>query len=255
MFEVKKGDVLAGYLFGTMHTGVDAEKELNPIVFTKLDEAKVVVMEADVFNVDPFEIAKTAMYPPGKSVVKDLKPEHWKIVVDRLASFLMPESSLAQMKPWFIGTMLVQKMLPEVEPIDSVIYKRASKAGKKLVYVETVKEQLDMVEKSFDVKVLDDMLGDMKKTEQMTLDLADAYRKGDVEKLTALTFDPEEMKKHPPMFDLLFFARNAKWVPKLGPMFDQGGVFVAVGAGHLLGDKGVPALLANKGYSVERIKL
>ncbi|MBL8741147.1 MAG: TraB/GumN family protein, partial [Myxococcales bacterium] len=123
MFEVKKGDVLAGYLFGTMHTGVDAEKELNPIVFTKLDEAKVVVMEADVFNVDPFEIAKTAMYPPGKSVVKDLKPEHWKIVVDRLASFLMPESSLAQMKPWFIGTMLVQKMLPEVEPIDSVIYK------------------------------------------------------------------------------------------------------------------------------------
>ncbi|MBL8742154.1 MAG: TraB/GumN family protein [Myxococcales bacterium] len=104
------------------------------------------------------------------------------------------------------------------------------------------------------MKVLDDMLGDMKKTEQMTLDLADAYRKGDVEKLTALTFDPEEMKKHPPMFDLLFFARNAKWAPKLGPMFDQGGVFVAVGAGHLLGDKGVPALLAKKGYSVERIK-
>lgn len=254
MFEVKKGDALAGYLFGTMHTGVDAEKELNPIVFRKLDEAKVVVMEADVFNVDPFEIAKTAMYPAGKSVVKDLKPEHWKIVVDRLGSFMMPESTLAQMKPWFIGTMLVQKMLPEVEPIDSVIYKRASAAGKKMVYVETVKEQLEMVEKSFDVKVLDDMLGDMKKTEQMTLDLAESYRKGDIEKLITLTFDAEEMKKHPPMFDLLFFARNAKWAPKLAPLLDQGGVFVAVGAGHLLGDKGVPALLQKQGYSVERIK-
>jgi uncharacterized protein len=167
---------------------------------------------------------------------------------------MLPESSLAQMKPWFIGTMLVQKMLPEVEPIDSVLYKRAEKAGKKLVYVETVKEQLDMVEKSFDVKVLDDMLGDMKKTESMTLELADAYRKGDIEKLTTLTFDAEEMKKHPPMFDLLFYARNAKWVPKLVPLFDQGGVFVAVGAGHLLGDKGVTALLAKQGYSVERIK-
>ncbi len=254
MFEVKKGDVVAGYLFGTMHTGVDAEKELNPIVFRKLDLAKVVVMEADVFNVDPFEIAKTAMYPPGKSVKKDLAPGRWQIVVDRLSSFMLPESSLAQMKPWFIGTMLVQKMLPEVEPIDSVLYKRAEKAGKKLVYVETVKEQLDMVEKSFDVKVLDDMLGDMKKTEAMTLDLADAYRKGDVEKLTKLTFDAEEMKKHPPMFDLLFFARNSKWVPKLVPLLDQGGVFVAVGAGHLLGDKGVPALLVKQGYSVERIK-
>ena len=221
----------------------------------KLDEAKVVVMEADVFNVDAFEIAKTAMYPPGKSVVKDLKPEHWKIVVDRLSSFLLPESSLAQMKPWFIGTMLVQKMLPEVEPIDSVLYKRATKAGKKLVYVETVKEQLGMVEKSFDVKVLDDMLADMKKTEKMTLELADAYRKGDVEKLTTITFDAEEMKKHPPMFDLLFFARNEKWIPKLVPLFEQGDVFVAVGAGHLLGDKGVQALLAKKGFSVERIKL
>jgi len=242
LFEVKKGNAV-GYLFGTMHTGVDAHKELNPIVFKKLDEAKVVVLEADVFNVNPMEIAKVAMFPPGtEGVAKKLKPGHWKIVVDRLSSFLMPESSLAQMKPWFIGTMLVQKMLPEVEPIDSVIYHRADRAGKQLVYVETVKEQLDMVEKSFEVKVLDDMLADMPKTERLTLELADAYRKGDLDALTK-------------MFEMMFFARNNAWVPKLMPLFDKGGVFVAVGAGHLLGDKGVGALLAKQGYSVERIKL
>ncbi len=254
LFVATKGDA-ESFLFGTMHTGVDAEKELHPIVFHKLAAAKVVVLEADVFNADAMMVMKTAMLPAGQSLKTKIAPARWKIVVDRLASFLMPESTLAQMKPWFVGTMLVQKMLPEVEPMDAVIYQRAKKDGKQIEFLETVEQQLKLVDKSFDVKVLDDMLGELDKTEKMTKDMASAYRRGEIDALSALVFDPEERKKHPAMFDVLFDARNAAWIPKLEPLLGKGSVFVAVGAGHLLGDKGVPALLTAKGFSVARITL
>jgi uncharacterized protein YbaP (TraB family) len=49
------------------------------------------------------------------------------------------------------------------------------------------------------------------------------------------------------------FARNHSWIPKLDELFHQDGVLIVVGANHLLGAKGVPALLAQRGYHVTRL--
>jgi uncharacterized protein YbaP (TraB family) len=49
------------------------------------------------------------------------------------------------------------------------------------------------------------------------------------------------------------FERNAKWIPELEPLFAKGDVFVAVGADHLIGDRGVVALLRARGFTVTRI--
>jgi uncharacterized protein YbaP (TraB family) len=53
--------------------------------------------------------------------------------------------------------------------------------------------------------------------------------------------------------DELVFARNRSWIPKLEELFRQDDVLVVVGADHLLGSKGVPALLAQRGYHVTRL--
>jgi uncharacterized protein YbaP (TraB family) len=53
--------------------------------------------------------------------------------------------------------------------------------------------------------------------------------------------------------DQLVFARNRSWIPKLEQLFQQDDVLVVVGADHLLGAKGVPALLAQHGYHVRRL--
>ncbi len=55
------------------------------------------------------------------------------------------------------------------------------------------------------------------------------------------------------MDDLMVFQRNAAWIPQLEKIFAQGGVFVAVGADHLIGDKGVIALLRGRGFTITRI--
>jgi len=53
--------------------------------------------------------------------------------------------------------------------------------------------------------------------------------------------------------DLMVFQRNARWIPQLEKLFADGDVFVAVGADHLLGDKGVIALLRKRGFTATRI--
>jgi len=52
----------------------------------------------------------------------------------------------------------------------------------------------------------------------------------------------------------LLYKRNASWIPELEQMHDAGGGFVAVGAMHYLGPKGVLALLAADGYTITRLQ-
>lgn len=51
----------------------------------------------------------------------------------------------------------------------------------------------------------------------------------------------------------LVYDRSAAWIPKLETLFAGGDVVIAVGAGHLRGPKGVPALLTAAGYTVTRV--
>jgi uncharacterized protein YbaP (TraB family) len=52
----------------------------------------------------------------------------------------------------------------------------------------------------------------------------------------------------------LLDQRNIKWVEYLSPQFQQTSFFVAVGAGHLGGEKGLIKLLRNQGYTVTPIR-
>ena len=46
-------------------------------------------------------------------------------------------------------------------------------------------------------------------------------------------------------------TRNLDWCDKIAEIMQGSGTsFVAVGAGHLIGDKGVPAILAERGFQV-----
>ncbi len=51
---------------------------------------------------------------------------------------------------------------------------------------------------------------------------------------------------------VLLDGGQAQWLGRLRAELDRGGVFVAVGVGHLLGSRGLLAQLERAGYEVER---
>jgi uncharacterized protein YbaP (TraB family) len=62
-------------------------------------------------------------------------------------------------------------------------------------------------------------------------------------------------EEYPELYDGLFARRNAAWIEMLLNELDGAGVdFVAVGAGHLLGEDGLVAQLRARGVRVERVE-
>ena len=54
--------------------------------------------------------------------------------------------------------------------------------------------------------------------------------------------------------DVLLNNRNKNWVIQLKKIMLQEPVFIAVGAGHLVGEKGLLALLKKEGYTLRPLK-
>jgi uncharacterized protein len=59
----------------------------------------------------------------------------------------------------------------------------------------------------------------------------------------------------PVLMDALLHSRNADWAEWIADRMEQPGtVFIAVGAGHLAGEKSVQDMLDAKGIAVSRVK-
>ena len=54
--------------------------------------------------------------------------------------------------------------------------------------------------------------------------------------------------------DLLLDNRNKNWVIQLKSIMQKDNVFIAVGAGHLVGENGLISLLRKEGYILKPIK-
>lgn len=87
--------------------------------------------------------------------------------------------------------------------------------------------------------------------------MAAAWKKGDADTIeeeilkSALKENPE-MK---PFFEKLFDERNVKMAEKVGGYLKgKGSYYVVVGAGHLLGEKGIVKLLQKQGFTVEQVR-
>lgn len=76
------------------------------------------------------------------------------------------------------------------------------------------------------------------------------YLKQDINLMLELMVLPEMGVNN---IETFLFVRNENWVEKLPEMMKKSSLFIAVGAGHLPGSRGVIQLLRNKGYKVTPI--
>lgn len=76
---------------------------------------------------------------------------------------------------------------------------------------------------------------------------------GDLQGLERLAKDG--MLADPELRAALLVDRNRDWLQQITALIDEGRKpFIAVGAAHMLGDSGLPAMLTQAGYSVERLQ-
>lgn len=248
-YRVTRPDGAGGYLLGTMHMGIDAEKEFPSNVWAARDAAKIVAVEADITDMS---LVKGMMLPSDTNLKILLGDEHWAKLEKALGP--MKARAVMAMKPSAAASMLAMEGLPQTMPMDFVILNKTKEAGQDLQFLELAQFQLDLLDKVMTIEFLKEMLDNPDASDSQKM--LEAYRAGDLEALEEMTNDPEawgseaDAKQN---MELMLFKRNEDWIPKLEVMFASKSAFVAVGAAHLIGPRGLIELLRAKGYTVERI--
>jgi uncharacterized protein YbaP (TraB family) len=118
---------------------------------------------------------------------------------------------------------------------------------------ETVEQQIALVAPDDEQAALENFeadLKDLKSPEDEIAGLYEAWASGDPARLDR--FLRQEYADQPAVRERLLDARNRAWIPQIEAMLrEKHTYFIAVGAGHLAGPAGVPALLRAAGYKVE----
>lgn len=243
-------------LLGTMHDVVDAD-ELPTRLWEELEVARVVVTEADVGAIDRREFEAAIALPEGQSVRSAVAAGDWDAIVEALDGIATADE-IDTTQPWYTQGALVRAIVPQVDdPIDTTLVDRAILARVRPAFLETWREQVEMLNAlglDYGVDLLLSTVRDQAGTEAAFLAWAAAYRAGDVDRLEALSFDPADVAARPEYFEQIVFARNEAWLAGLEDEFRAGGAFVAVGFMHLPTDRGLLRRLEDDGFALDLVE-
>ena len=251
------------FLLGSLHV---LKSEAYPLA-AEIDRAYALsqrlVFETDLeAMMDPAiqtKMMELGLYPEGQDLFQNIS-ERTRIKLEkRLKTLGLAAADLSRFKPWFLAvtltTLELQRMgFNPLYGIDIHFYNKARADEKELGYLESVDYQLSLLgnmnardQKSF----LSQTLEDLDIAAQLAGDMVAAWQRGDAEKLYTLLF--KSFERYPGIEDRLLTRRNKDWILKIEEMLGKPqNTMVIVGAGHLIGPKGIVELLKQKGYQVKQ---
>lgn len=263
VWKVQKGKSVM-YLGATIHILREADYPLPPEFDKAYKASEIIVFETDMGKLqDPTtqqKVLTQAVYADGSTVDKHLSAEAYAALSAYCASNGLPLEALKHFKPAMLITTLevmeFMKMGVGQKGVDSFFCELANKDNKTVAGLETVDEQigfmLSMADGNED-QFVTYSLTEMKEIKEQFESLANAWRKGDAEKLNEL-MDSEIQEKMPKLYKKLITDRNSKWLPEIETYLGTPQTeFILVGAGHLVGPDGLIAALQKMGYAVEKL--
>lgn len=256
------------YLFGTVHVGQAAFYPLEPQVMQALDRADTLVIEVDIRNTAAFRqaIVRHGLYPEGQTIAQHLSADTLEKLKDALQRAGIPFENAARMKPWMAANLLiVQEMarngFPAEQGIELYFLSIAKKQNKIVQQLETADYQLSLFDSLTAAQQEEYLLENLAELANGTamkkgLALISAWQNADSKALEAALLEMQNASSASARLlqRMLIDQRNPGMANKIETLLknDKAG-FVAIGALHLLGDKGVPALLRQRGYQVQKL--
>ncbi len=242
------------YALGSRHLGVALAK-LPAAVKQQLEHAALVVFETapgDDGEETPAE---------GKALSEQLGPSLWA----RYRKLVGPENadSVDHGPPTMAMLTMMALYEDKTTALDSEIEQLVTSAHIKTAGLESSAFQDHLLNEMLDLRMLRAAIAGT--PDRVTLQ-DEAYK--DLAEYCAGTHESPGMDEHTRaqmkaggysdaeiarLDEKLVDDRNRAWIPQLDRMFAQGNVFVVVGADHLVGPRGVIALLASKGWKTTRV--
>ncbi|MDB5201046.1 MAG: TraB/GumN family protein [Ferruginibacter sp.] len=246
------------YLFGTFHLMCKDDIRFSANLRQAIKDVQDVYFEMDLD--DPANTFGALLYMNMKDgkTLKDLynDSDYQKLNNYLRDSLQLPTAMLEKMKPGFLEAMFYPKMMPckNIGSIEEALMKIA-KAGKKEIRgFETIAEQaavFDSIPYETQAKSLLQTIDSLDQYKKYFDTMTRVYLSQDIKAIEGLLskseFGMEENR------EALLDNRNRNWVNQLKKILSEKTIFMAVGAGHLLGENGLISLLRKQGYQLRPI--
>jgi uncharacterized protein YbaP (TraB family) len=250
------------WLFGSVHVLPKGGFAIEGALAGAWEQAGTVCLEVDSSTLDEATITaltlEKAVDPEGRTLY-DLMGDQ----ADRartLATMAGIElAPFAAFEPWFVGLTVAVLALQQhgydvAHGVEKVIEQAAAKDGKERCGLESLDEQLgflDGLAPEMQQEILLQSLAEAGDVDEAMGKLMSAWQEGDTTELLALL--EEDFEEFPGLADRLVYERNERWAEALAGRLEGGeDVLVVVGALHLVGERGLPALLTKRGFRVRR---
>ena len=265
LFWQVRSDTATVYLLGSIHYADESFYPLREEIERAFHASDHLVVE---INIDTKKatryrelIQQKGSYQGEKTIRDEISEETYRQLEYRLQHLGMPIELVHKQKPGVLVLTLtavqVMKMgfMPELG-IDAYLLNKAALTNKSVIELETVDEQLEVFLNITDGDLLlREALLSLHEAELLMMDMIYCWKRGDEACLEGLLFE-DALTSYPSfvsIYDILFFRRNEDMADDIRAFLEsKGQYFVVVGAGHLVGDKGIPSLLRKAGYEVRR---
>lgn len=269
LWKIEKAGSPTSYLFGTMHVTDPRVVKLSPSAEKAFEASKTLVIETtDVLDKKVMMAAmakhpELMMFTDGKTLESLLSPADLAVVKKGLAARGLPLAAVSRMKPWVLSSLvavpaceLARKQAGEPF-LDINLAEDAKADGKTVAGLETALDQMRAMASlplSFHIEGLVDTLKLGPKMADVYTTMVDLYVKGEIAMimpmLRAVSPSDDGDSGYAAFQKTLIDARNVTMADHARPILDKGNAFIAVGAEHLVGKKGLVALLREDGYTV-----
>lgn len=244
------------FIFGTIHMEDPRLWPLPAGPRHALGAAKQVVLESILSPETVGAAARQVYLPQGTTLRKTVGDALYQDTLAVAARHNLPPESVERMKPWAVAAALGTPP-PQGGPVlDLLIQEYARGAGKEVKGLETVQEQLaafDTLDASVQKALLKEAVARYAEFPELHGQLLNAYLGGKLDPIAHLAdlyLAGGAPQLAATLRTRLIEQRNVRMAQRAGPLLAAGDTFMAVGALHLPGPKGVLALLERAGFKL-----
>ncbi|WP_158559216.1 TraB/GumN family protein [Deminuibacter soli] len=247
------GTTAPSYLFGTFHLLCNEDAALGKTFEQKFDASSTLYLEMDMSNLgEQAALLKMMMMPNGTTISSLLTKKEYDSLATLFTRYTgTPFLLVNNIKPLLLSSLLFPSMMNcETSSLELKLTGMAKQKHIPVKGLETMAFQAAMIDSIPYQQQANDLVKTLYSYDSVKEDMMQMvqyYKQRDLPALYNSVLNDTLFNNFE---EMMLYRRNTNWAPVLAAAMKQQPCFVAVGAAHLAGDKGLIALLRKKGFTV-----
>jgi uncharacterized protein len=261
LWRIARPGSAASHIYGTIHDADARLAELPAPVRRALEHARSLLVEFVPDSYSAARFTEAALFPDARTLEATIGADDFARVLDDLAPIGLERDFINKLKPWAALLNLRHTPATFSATPDAQVLARAREQRLPIAQMEDVEEQIfafDECPAAAQVALLRHSLAHRAELLELESRTLDAYVQRDLGAIWRLREDfiaryPEVAPQQALVTKRLLYDRSVVMAYRMQRELRRGGAFVAIGALHLYGTKGVLALLEDDGFHAARV--